>query len=40
MVTGILPSGVQAIPPFLRVKPGDFVIVKSSQQVAHQAVDD
>ena len=39
-ITGALPSGVQATPPFLRVKPGDYVIVKVPQQVAHQEVDD
>jgi hypothetical protein len=39
-ITGTLPRGVQAIPPFLRVKPGDYVIVQVQQQVAQQEVDD
>ena len=39
-ITGTLPSGVQAIPPFLRVKPGDYVIVQAQQQVAQQEVHD
>ena len=38
--TGALPSGVQAIPPFLMVKPGDYVIVQAQQQVAQKDVDD
>ena len=38
--TGSLPSHLQEIPPFLRVRPGDFVIVKVPQQVAQQESDD
>ena len=38
--TGALPSGVQAIPPFLMVKSGDYVIVQAQQQVAQKEVDD
>lgn len=39
-ITGSIPSHLKEIPPILRVKPGDFVIVKVSQQVAQQGVDD
>ena len=39
-ITGALPSGVMAILPFLRVKPGDYVIVQAQQQVAQKEVDD
>ncbi len=39
-ITGTLDSHLHEIPPFLRVKPGDFVIVKVPQQVAQQEVDD
>ncbi len=39
-ITGSLPNGVQATPLFLRVKPGDYVIVKVSQLVAQEEVDD
>ena len=39
-ITSALPSGVQAILPFLRVKPGDYVIVQAQQQVAQKEVDD
>ena len=39
-ITGSLPSHLQETPPFLRVKPGDFVIVKVPQQVAQQESDD
>lgn len=38
--TGSLPSHLQEIPPILRVKPGDYVIVQAPQQVAQQEVDD
>ena len=37
-ITGTLPGGVQVIPAFLRVRPGDYVIVKVPQQVAQQEV--
>ena len=39
-ITGSRPSGQRESPAFLRVKPGDYVIVQAPQQVAQQQVDD
>ena len=40
-ITGSRPSGpMEGSPPFLRVKPGDYVIVQASQQVAQKQFDD
>ena len=38
-IAGTLPGGVQVISAFLRVRPGDYVIVKASQRVAQQEVE-